>query len=434
MVLKNYSLTFTKYSGGDFDKRGWLIDDKIMYMMDGYSLQGSNLAFFNHTLTDNEIAKQALLAAVNSNKIEDFDRFIADFGDSRYAKLAKQKRNDCVAKTSLQDAIAYLKNCSNPDYREAVENEVVTNKVKDLASATSCLDNYPQLSTKLENKMLGYVNSINDYETFVKYYPTKKASPELDDRLYQLVSQTYEENDLNYYLRVFPDGRHKSEATAEVNEIACYFAAKNGGKAECTTYLTKYPNGHYASEVQNRKEGFVKDEQRAAQLKVYSDKKNWKLGDKMCNCTSEGIIMATLDQWNEDRSSFKGIISASPGGLFQGDLLSKGNALWFKTSGWHKCLDDEIDYALSHDKSLEAEQLLKAKQMRFTRGSIVSHTYYSKGWFSRTSHRVTARVDDWNEDFTRMKIQIIKTGGLDYINGESIYEGKYLWVSPIDWQ
>ncbi|MBR4392302.1 MAG: hypothetical protein IKT08_09400 [Bacteroidales bacterium] len=357
-IMKKYMLRFSsKYKYGWYWK-GWIQDNQIL----GY-FDGEKLVLFNHTLTDNEIAKQALLAAVNSKKIEDFDRFIADFGDSRYVELAKQKRNECITNTSLQDAIAYLKNCSNPDYREAVENEVVANKVKDLASATSCLDNYPQLSTKLENKMLGYVNSINDYETFVKYYPTKKASPELDDRLYQLVSQTYEENDLNYYLRVFPDGRHKSEATAEVNEIACYFAAKNGGKAECTTYLTKYPNGQFVSEIKIKKEVLVGMENTLAQIKKNSNKGIWKLGNKLCNCTENGFIMATLDQWNEDHSSFKGIIVASPGGQYKGDILQKGSAIWFDTDNWHICLDMEVDAALKNDKSLNANLYERLKDI-----------------------------------------------------------------------
>ena len=128
-----------------------------------------------------------------------------------------------------------------------------------------------------------------------------------------------------------------------------------------------YPKGRFTSEIQNKKDGIVKEEHRQAQIKVNSNKGIWKLGNKLCNCTSDGIIMATLDQWNEDQSSFKGIIAASPGGLFQGDLLQKGNQLWFETKDWHKCLDDEVEYALNHDKSLEAEQLLKANDPMLVR-------------------------------------------------------------------
>ena len=580
-ILKKYWLVFNER----ISWFGWLQDNRIMFI-NGYNKekQTAMLTFFNHTLTDNEIAKQALLTAINDNNIDAIDQFIADFKDSRYVTIAKQKKKrlEMVAdllpkktsgsgpiiqfnteklvygripddkaytcefeitnvgdqpltiavsggtepalvsspygsflkglsfpkepimpgetkliqanftlvrnpynkemilnnkiivtsngkpqrctliidtdsntsngdlvkrdakgkeyyynnamKASYKDAVTYLKECPYSDYRETVENEIVTNKVKDLSSAIYCIDNYPKLAKKMENKMFGYVSSVSNFKTYMGYYPFTKSDSELDDKLYQCVSASNEEDDCNYYLKVFPNGNHKSAVTAQKNEIASYNAARSGGKAECIAYLTKYPNGRFTSEIQSKKDDIVKEEQRLAQIKTNSNKGIWKLGNKLCNCTSDGIIMATLDQWNEDHSSFKGIITASPGGLFQGDLLQKGNQLWFETKGWHKCLDDEVEFALSHDKSLEAEQLMKAKKMKFAKGTVVAHTYYSSGWFFSSSYRVTAKVDDWNDDYTRMKIQIVKTGGLDYIDGESIYEGKYIWVSPVGWE
>ena len=335
---------------------------------------------------------------------------------------------------SLKDAITYLKDCKIDDYRQIVENEIVNNKISKLSDVIYCNDNYPILSDQLENKMFSYISSMADCHAYLKYYSTSKGGSALDDKVYQYVNASNEVGDCETYLKYFPNGNHKSAVTTQKNEIISYNAARKGGKTECTAYLTMYPKGRFTSEIQNKKDGIVKEEHRQAQIKVNSNKGIWKLGNKLCNCTSDGIIMATLDQWNEDHSSFKGIIAASPGGLFQGDLLQKGNQLWFETKDWHKCLDDEVEYALNHDKSLEAEQLLKAKKMKFARGSVVVHTYYTRGWLFSSSYRVTAKVDDWNDDYTRMKIQIIKTDGLDYIDGESIYEGKYIWVSPIGWE
>lgn len=337
-------------------------------------------------------------------------------------------------KASLKDAINYARNCTKDNYRSMVENEIVNNKTTNLSDIVYCNENYPKLSDRLEGKMFGYINSMSDCNAYLKCYSTSKRGTVLDDKVYRYVNTSNDVNDCDTYLKSFPNGNHKADVTAQKNEIASYNAAKRGGKAECTAYLTKYPNGRFVSEIQTKKDGIVKEENRLAQIKVNSNKGIWKLGNKLCNCTSDGIIMATLDQWNEDHSSFKGIIAASPGGLFQGDLLQKGNQLWFETKGWHKCLDDEVEFALNHDKSLEAEQLMKAKKMKFAKGTVVAHTYYSRGWLFSSSYRVTAKVDDWNDDYTRMKIQIVKTGGLDYIDGESIYEGKYIWVSPIGWE
>ena len=157
------------------------------------------------------------------------------------------------------------------------------------------------------------------------------------------------------------------------------------------------------------------------------------MGNKICHCDSYGITMVTLDQWNEDKSMFKGIVIASPGGLYEGNILQKGNQLWIEPKGWHKCLDSDINYALTNDKSAEAAELLRTKNMKFKRGTIVSQTFYSRGLFS-SSYTVQAKVEDWNEDYTKMKIQITKTDGLEYLNGESIYSSKYIWVTPIGWK
>ncbi len=337
-------------------------------------------------------------------------------------------------KASLKDAISYVNNCNNGTYKKIVEDEIVKRKINNVSDIVYCNDNYSNLSDRLEDKMFGLISSMADCDVYLKYYSTSKRGPAVDDKVYQYVNTSNEISDCETYLKHFPNGGHKAAVTSHKNEIATYNAAKRGGKAECTAYLTKYPNGRFTSEIQAKKDGIVKEEKRLAQIKVNSNKGIWKLGNKLCNCTNSGIIMVTLDQWNEDRSMFKGIVSASPGGLFKGDLLQKGNAPWFETKDWHICLDDEVEFALNNDKSLEAEQLMKAKKMKFAKGTVVAHTYYSRGLFFSSSYRVKAKVDDWNDDYTRMKIQIINTDGLDYIDGESIYEGKYIWVSPIGWE
>jgi len=617
-VMKKYALCFRK-DIGVIPNRGWIQDNRILFML------GKKIAFFNHTLTDNEMAKQALLYAIDKNSIDAINQFIEDFPESRYIPIAKQKKTEfeqmqrplsasnkakvyrtlplvgavagefyvgtftgntipqyrspksppitdremtmiwefdsekgriafshpepkraggykCLynyqyglvedatitlgnsqkitpnqnkestasyydydtkkrersvytlflpdykddkiviswintreqtgkpdgrdyftifqdhkhqidytlpinvkeakayyyfnqaKKASLKDAITYVKDCKNDDYRQEVENEIVNSKTSSVSEMAYCNDNYPKLTDRLEDRMFGLIGSMSDCDAYLKYYSPSKRGSVLDDKVYQYVKTSNEASDCAIYLKHFPNGSHKAAVTAQKNEIDSYNAAKRGGKAECTAYLTKYPNGRFTSEIQTKKDNIVKEENRQAQIKINSNKGIWKLGNKLCNCTNDGIIMVTLDQWNEDKSMFKGIVSASPGGLFKGDLLQKGNAPWFETKDWHICLDDEVDFALRNDKSLEAEQLQKAKKMKFTRGTVVAHTYYRSGWFFNSSYRVKAKVDDWNDDYTRMKIQIIDTDGLDYINDESIYEGKYIWVSPVGWE
>lgn len=335
--------------------------------------------------------------------------------------LYKMKGN----KGGIVDAIAYLKQCQYDDHRAAIENEVVANKVKSVGDIVYVNDNYPALKDRLVDKMAQYVSTQEDVKSFMKYYSASNYVGVVDDKCFGTLNANSLVTDYDFYLNTFPNGKHVSGVKAMKAERQSYDKARNGTVADCATYLAKYPNGRYASEIRARK-------QRLEQLAVNSNKANWKMGNKICYCNTSGITMVTLDQWNEDKSSFKGIVVASPGGLYEGSILQKGNQLWIEPNGWHKCLDDEVSAALRNDRSAEAEKLLREKNMKFARGTIVSQTFTGGGIFHFT-YTVKAKVDDWNDDFTRMKIQIVKTDGLERLDGESIWEGKYIWVSPIGW-
>lgn len=253
-------------------------------------------------------------------------------------------------RASLKDAVAYLKDCTNEDYCQGVKDEIVNKKIQNISDVVYCLDNYPQLKDMLEQKTYWYINSMADCETYLRYYGAS-AHAGVDDKVFHYVDLSNNAGDCDTYLQYFPNGSHKATVVAQKAEINCYNAAKNGGKAECLAYLKKYPNGRFATEIKNKKEVLVGLEKREAQIKKNSNKSLWKLGNKLCNCTDYGIIMVTLDQWNEDHSSFKGIVTSSPKISYNGDFLLKGNYVWFEPKNWHKCLDDEIETSLKQDKS-----------------------------------------------------------------------------------
>lgn len=181
---------------------------------------------------------------------------------------------------SLKDAITYLENCTNANYRKDVEDEIVRSKTNNVSDIVYCNENYPKLSDRLEDKMFGLSNSVSDCETYLKYYstnkrgtaiddkmfglinsvsdceaymkyyPSSKRMAVVDDKMYQYVNASTDINDCESYFKVFPQGKHKSSVVAQKNEIASYNAAINGGKAECNAYLKKYPKGRFASEIQ----------------------------------------------------------------------------------------------------------------------------------------------------------------------------------------
>ncbi len=92
---------------------------------------------------------------------------------------------------------------------------------------------------------------------------------------------------------------------------------------------------------------------RDSKIKANSNKALWKMGNKICNDVSGGVVVGTLNQWNEDKSMAQIKVVTSPGGSYEGESLTKNNLIWIKSSGkgWHLCLDDEIQTSLSNDNS-----------------------------------------------------------------------------------
>lgn len=110
------------------------------------------------------------------------------------------------------------------------------------------------------------------------------------------------------------------------------------------------------------------EEKRAAEAKEAALKrrieanKNTKLWSKGCRLAyrfpnGTEYVIATLEEWNENRSRVKVKIVASPSATreIKGERLEKNNTLWVSAhnEGWHLALDEEIDIALKNDHSVK---------------------------------------------------------------------------------
>lgn len=341
----------------------------------------------------------------------DLEAIIADY---LYKKALKGK---------AQEEVDYLKVCPYDDHKAALENDIVNNKTNKIGDIAVVLDGYPALKDRLKAKMLAMVVSVADCQTFMKYYAGTPEAGRVDDKLYSLAKESISISDCDSYLNTFPNGKHAAEIRGLKTEIPYYEKARNGGIPECTAYLTKYPNGHFSNQIRPRK-------QRLEQLAANSNKATWKQGNKICHCkNNDDIIMLTLDQWNEDKSAFKGIVVASPGGTYEGNSLKKGNQLWVEPKGWHKCLEDEVSTALANDKSQEDEAVQGSRKkdpskMKFPIGSVVK---VSEGnWLLNCEW--TAQVEDWNDDYTQMFIHILSVDGTSC--GDAIRRGDRVWADP----
>ena len=139
--------------------------------------------------------------------------------------------------------------------------------------------------------------------------------------------------------------------------------------------------------------------------------KNVKLWTKGCRLAyrypnGREYVIATLEEWNENRSKVKVKIVASPSSTrtLNGDLLEKNNTMWVSAhnEGWHLALDDEITIALNNDNSTKkAEVIVSSSSSRSSgptyttcsscrgTGYVQCYSCYGKGSVQR---------DSWDED------------------------------------
>jgi len=322
-------------------------------------------------------------------------------------------------------------------FKEQIKEKKLFDKTKN-GNLNDCF-NYFKNSTLLSNKsyveiaMFNKANSISDYLLISTNLPTLKDKCE--EKIYNLAMQGTS-GDCDNYISNYPSGKFVSQVSTYKTERLLYEKCVQGATLDCDNYLKKYPSGKFVSDVNNLKAEKIAAAQRSAKIKQNSNKALWKLGNRVCYCDYKGIIVSSIDQWNEDKSMFKGKIVASPGGLYQGEILKKGNEIWIAPAGWHLCLQDEIDYALQNDKSLEAEDQLKNKKMKFPKGDKVCQTF-SNTFIWTTHFKVVCTVQEWNEDFTKMKLKILNNGGASYdtnYKGQKMIEGTEIWDTPIGWE
>ena len=109
----------------------------------------------------------------------------------------------------------------------------------------------------------------------------------------------------------------------------------------------------------------IAEEKEAALKKRIEANKNTKLWSRGCRlayryANGYEYVIATLEEWNENRTKVKVKIVASPSATrtLNGDLLEKNNTMWVSAhnEGWHLALDEEISAALNNDNSVRRIQ------------------------------------------------------------------------------
>jgi len=318
-----------------------------------YIWQGKRIQIFNHSLTSNEIEKQQLLSIIESGNSEYFEAFMSSHPSSKYGKKhisdlwqkasnpsdytlrhynnVKKFIDTYGSYLGLEEAKKEMENILKVRFDQLSDN--------DIPAVDRYIEEFPQspyIEQTKKKQLLAHKpyydavcleQSSQPYLDYIEKYP---HSPYLDDvRERAKVIQQREEEE-----RIAEQKRLEEERLAEQ-------------KRQEEERLAEQKRQEEARLAEQKRQ----EEAHKKQLATNSNISNWKLGNKICNCQENSHIMVILDSWNEDKTSFKGQILASDVPTFEGQTIKKDNVVWFEPKGWHKCLDDEVEYCLSHNQS-----------------------------------------------------------------------------------
>jgi hypothetical protein len=434
--------------------------EELFYIYGDFNMFGiyhNKLLIFNHALTSREIEYNILKVAGDFDKL---NQFISDYPNSIYKDAAKKKREDWIAaewkKTSkpYDYSYAHFKDVNEFISKYALYGDVTAarkergniyegayNKLRDydIQSIEQYIANFPgspYLGQAKQKQMAAYrpgyealckEESSQPYFDYVKKYPNSPFLAEVKSRAKEIQE------------------REKNEALAEKQRReAEALAEKQRKEAEALAEQKRKEAEALAEKQRLEAEQKRKEAERERQIAANSKVSTWRLGNKLCNC-QKSHIMVVLDSWNENKSSFKGQIVTSDVTKFEGQLMKKGSTVWFDTKGWHKCLEDEIAYCTNHDVSNSSEQVSTRptkKDPPYRRGFELwrtwSYTYkdWSFGREKKASVYIKGVVEDWNEDYTRVKIRVtyINDSGYSSSIREKYRVGSILWENPYDWK
>ena len=110
----------------------------------------------------------------------------------------------------------------------------------------------------------------------------------------------------------------------------------------CDEYVKDYPGNHKGA-IDTMK-AVVRV--RSKLIKERSNIDKWRTGNQVCQITSDGLILGSIEKFNEDRTAIHITINAAPRGSYSGQTLTEGRQVWIqKDMGWHLALTEEIVYA-----------------------------------------------------------------------------------------
>lgn len=258
----------------------------------------------------------------------------------------------------------------NGNFKEGIPQGVVTYRIVDLNYG--CWGYTVEEARKMGGKGIDFYHvEVGDWNEGVASFRASGNNKYgllslTGESLYITLPPTYPE-----FLSSFHDGKiavmkdKKESYINKTGEFVGYTAKQKkidaDKKAEEDRKKAEEERQRLLAEKKKAEEKRLAEEKEAAILRSIEPNKNPKLWSKGCRLAyrypeGKNYIIATLEEWNEDRSKVKVKIVASPGARWElkGEVLEKNNTMWVSTKneGWHLATDAEIEAALKKDNSV----------------------------------------------------------------------------------
>ena len=299
-----------------------------------------------------------------ANSAEEVYFYKGAFGDVGSANFIKKtcKSKDLNILNALSENYRNSESSSLITYRISeitAYNKVVNNGVEGCVKFASEFKN-SEFIPEIETLMFKKAKTLSDYKTILKGYP--KLGEKAENMAFEMVNKDADITLKQNYTKNFSKGKNlieqqiKELEDAELKKIEIARIEEEKAQMEAQKVAEQeklQEKEHLALEKIENEKAEVENKKRQAQIMVNSNPKNWSKGDKICVEMKNGILMGTIDDWNENRSKSRIKIVAGPLGIYEGEKIKQGDFLWVSTSGknWHLCLDDELQNAVANDKS-----------------------------------------------------------------------------------
>lgn len=298
--------------------------------------------------------------ATNLDELLFYKKVYGDVGSENFVKRAAQNNNVEFLKKIID---IYPNSNYSKNIEVKIKEEETFTKIKyypSIENTSEFLNQFQDSKHKseVESTLLVLATSIENCQTIAYVYLPFVGK--MDDLAYKLSNK--DKTSKQKYVALFPNGKYRNQLQQEILEIEKEekrlaekqeqerLLAEAKAQKDAEIQALKDAENERQRLAQERAEQAEEErvqKARKQQILTNSNAIEWVKGDKICSEVNNGILMGTIDDWNEGHSKARIKIVAGPAGMYEGEPILQGEYLWISTKGkgWHVCLDDELKTA-----------------------------------------------------------------------------------------